>query len=234
VSVISYKSLRDSIHVQCMLSQPILDWREMPSRFFGMVYGALRQKLPINLSELSITPGVLLSEVRAKYNLYGGATSVSLHADRLAFDFPNLTPTDYPIAMDIMACIHDAFPKAFSDLSYDKIEVQSYEHVDVFSSETVSSFLERFKMPGAESFFESTVVQRPTCKFSMEAQDQGWQCGLALERSLLASNALFMAVTVSLRNANALTPFQEKQTQVRSLINSLVAAVGLESSNVGT
>ena len=231
MSVIRYKSLRDSIHVQLLLTQPILDWFGVPARFFGMIHSAFRGKLPINPADFSITHGTLLSEFRAKYSLYGGATSVSLLTDRLAFDFPNLLPSDYSVATDVLATVHDAFPKALADLSYDRIEVQSNEHIDVSDNETVVRFLDKFKTTGLQSYFDAPVVQQPTCKFNVTAQDQSWQCGLALEPSLLSHTALFMVVTVSIRNVNPSSSFLDKQTQVRGLIRSMVASVGLENSN---
>jgi hypothetical protein len=231
VSVRTYKSLRDSVHVQLMFKQPILDWTGISSRFFGMLYNALRGKLPINLSDFSLVTGTLVSDIRAKYSLYGGATSVALLADRLAFDFPNLLPPDYPVAIDVMATIHDALPKAFSEHIYDRIEFQSHKHVDLFNNEAVAEFLEQFETRGLESHFDVPVVQQPSCKFAVAAQDKSWQCSLTIEPSLLVSTALFLAITVSIRTASPLTPFFEKQTQVRELVHSLVGSVGLESAD---
>lgn len=231
MSVTTYTSLRNSVHVQVVFTEPIMNWTDIASRFFAMIYSALRSKLTLNLSDFSFNYGNALSDVRARYNLYGGATSVSLLPDRLAFDFPNLLPTDYSIAADVMATIHDAFPKAFEERLYDRIEVQTYEHVELGSAESVIAILDRFKMPGLESYFDLPIVQQPSCKLNLSAQDMSWQCSLQAERSLLVSSALFLAITVSLRNVTPSMPFLEKQMLIRGLMRALTTSLGLEPAN---
>jgi hypothetical protein len=231
--VIPYQSLRASTHVQVILATPILDWQGISGRFFRMIYDTLKGKLNITPGDFSLSDGRVLNEIRAKYSLFSGPTSISLYADRLAFDFPNLAPMDYPIATDVVASVHDAFPRSFSEMTYNRVDVQSYEHLDLSSEEAVARFLERFKMSGVESFFDFPVVQVPTFRLAVEAQDGSWQCGLLnLERSLFSSEALFVAATVSMRNATPTTSFLEKQAHVTMLIRSLCSAVGLEGLHV--
>src|SRR4029079_11631219 len=81
LSVTTYTSLRNSVHVQVVFTEPIMNWTDIASRFFAMIYSALRSKLTLNLSDFSFNYGNALSDVRARYNLYGGATSVSLLPD---------------------------------------------------------------------------------------------------------------------------------------------------------
>jgi hypothetical protein len=65
----------------------------------------------------------------------------------------------------------------------------------------------------------------------LSAQDMSWQCSLQAERSLLVSSALFLAITVSLRNVTPSMPFLEKQMLIRGLMRALTTSLGLEPAN---
>jgi hypothetical protein len=129
VSTFKYKSLRETLRIEAIFSRPILEWERTSARFYSMIYEALAAKIPVNVGDFSVQPGTILSEVRARYGIYGGATSVTLHANKIVFDFPSLIPSDMPIVREVLSSVHDAFPKAFPELDYKTMEVQSYEHL---------------------------------------------------------------------------------------------------------
>jgi hypothetical protein len=184
VSTFKYKSLQETLRIEAIFSRPILDWERTSARFYSMVYDALATKIPVNVGDFSMQPAMTLGEVRARYSIYGGATSVTLHANKIVFDFPNLIPSDFPIVREVIFSIHDAFPKAFPDLDYKTIEMLSYEHVELLEDGAVELFLERYKVSGVENSFKSPIVSGPAMKFAVISQDQKWQCSFAAERSL--------------------------------------------------
>jgi hypothetical protein len=194
VGSFKYTELRASARIEALFSRPILDWTGVPSRFNLMVYDALANKVPINPAELSVHGNTVLGEVYAKYNIYGGATSVSLYADKLAFDFPNLIPSDRPLVEQVIASIHDGFPITFPELSYRRMKISSFEHLDLSNANAVDAFLNRFRLPHAESL-SSAVVVHPGAKFKAILQDQNWECDFSAERSALSATAVFTALT---------------------------------------
>ena len=52
-----------------------------------------------------------------------GVSLVTMHSERLAFDFPNLVPNDLPVVQQIIQATHDAFPKAFAELDYERADI---------------------------------------------------------------------------------------------------------------
>jgi hypothetical protein len=231
VSTFKYKSLRETLRIEAIFSRPILEWEQTSARFYSMIYDALAAKIPLNVGDFSVQPATILSEVRAKYSIYGGATSVTLHANKIVFDFPNLIPSDFPIVREVVSSIHDVFPKAFPELDYKTMEVQSFEHLELLEDGAVELFLERYKVPGVENAFKSPIVSGPAMKFAVVSQDQKWQCSFAAERSLLSPRALFTALNLSLRDVSPSSPFIEKIEAVLGLERSCFAAVGLERAN---
>src|SRR4029077_20812031 len=116
MAVYKFKPLQSNIRADALFTRPILAWEHVSSRFFVMVRDALGGKTNPSVAEFSVEPANVLAEIRARYRLFGGAASIFIQADRLVFDFPNLVPADYPIVSDVIAAIHDAFPKAFPEL----------------------------------------------------------------------------------------------------------------------
>src|SRR5262245_48286395 len=104
---IKCKSLRANIHCQLPFRRPILDLTNLPSRFFSMTFDCLVGKIAVTASDFSVRAGNGLGDVSWKYNIFGGFTSVTMHPDRLAFDFPNLAPSEYPIARQVIESVHD-------------------------------------------------------------------------------------------------------------------------------
>src|SRR5262245_10280481 len=95
------KELRVNFHCQLLFKRPILDITNIGPRFFSMVYDCLAGKIQVNASEFSARVGNTLGEVEWRYNVYGGITSVSMTPNRLAFDFPNLLPNDFPVVIQV-------------------------------------------------------------------------------------------------------------------------------------
>jgi hypothetical protein len=78
-------------------------------KFFDMIFTAVGGKIPVNAKEFSAVMSANVGEVHARYNVYGGASSLSVFADRLSADFPVLTPADYPLVRVLLKTAHDAF-----------------------------------------------------------------------------------------------------------------------------
>jgi hypothetical protein len=226
-----YRTLRDNVKVVVPFIRPLFDWENVSGRFFSLVYDALLGKIAVNPGDFSLNPANILSDVRAKYSIYGGATSVTLHADRLVFDFPNIIPSDYPTVTNVVTSIHDAFPKAFPAQQFHTLDVQTLEHMDLIDLEGVRLFLERFKVKASEESFASSVVIHPQVKFTALAQDQSWECSFAAERSFLSATALFTAIGVTLRRVDPSTPYADKAQVIRTVTRSCLDVVGLENAN---
>jgi hypothetical protein len=230
VSTFKFRTLRDSARIEAILTYPVFDWYRVPGRFFSMMHEALAGKIVTNPSDFSMNLSSNLSEMEAKYRLFGGAASVTLRSDKLVLDFPNLVKSDYPIITDVAFSLHDALPKAFPELNYSRIDAQSAEHLEILENDGVNRLLERYRVPGLERSFNSPVVAEPGIKFGVTAQDQRWQCSFIAERSVLSAAAVFVLVNVSLRDASAATPFLKFEA-VSELVRSCRSALGLEDTD---
>jgi len=218
------------LHVHLVFVRPLVDWTDTTPRFIEMVFQALENKIRLSPSEFSAVGGGSLGDLRAKYAIYGGGTSVTLQSDKLAFDFPNLIQTDLTTVADIMRSIHDAFPSAFPEVSYNKIDVQSYEHLELENNAAVATFLNRYALPGLADAFGEPTVTYPGVRFTVAAADQRWECVFSVDRSLLSPAAVFAALQLSLREVDNASPYDEKAARVTKFANACYKLVGLEDA----
>ncbi|MBR1235620.1 hypothetical protein [Bradyrhizobium sp. AUGA SZCCT0182] len=224
-----YKVLRESLYVQQYFKGVALEWRELPTRFFKTLYELLGERLNIQTAELSANPSTQLSEVRARYNIYGGPSTVTLFADRLAFEFPNFTASELTLVYEIMGTIHDRFPAAFPELALGRVEVQDMSHLDLGSQESVSEFFEPFEIPALASTFSDLPAQFVCAPIFYANSDDGqWKCKVEVEPSNLTSTAIFGAINATMLKPDPSTSYLEKAAFIQQLTQRCLKALDLE------
>jgi hypothetical protein len=226
------KALRMNFHCHIPFKRPLLDLERAPGRFFSMVYDCLSGKITINTSDFSASAGNTLSEIQWKYRIFGGITSVTMFPDRLAFDFPNLMPSDVPVVGQIIEAVHDVFPKAFSELDYDRADLQYLAHLEPVHGANAEELLSSYEMNSVSTIFgEGQVIQNPAAKFELISKDQRWLCTGSIERSRLQSTAVFVALMISLRKLTPQVPLAEEAALALQLLRSCLAVFGLEEDD---
>jgi hypothetical protein len=227
---LKFKLARENLHVQMLFKRPLFKWQEAAIRFFEFVYDALGVRLNIQPSEFSINPTHSYGDARARFSIYGGNTSITLMPDKLSFDFPGLLSSDLPLVYEIMGVIHDKFPNVFAEVEQGRIEVQDYAHLDLGTVEAAKTVLDRYRIDSIEtSFSPASVLNTPSLKFTVLADDGSWQSELMVDQSLLITSGLFVSCRMVFHK---LAPsFLEKLTAVQDVEARCLAAVGLESEN---
>jgi hypothetical protein len=232
VAKFKYKVSREFVHVQQYFDGIAVEWRELPQRFFRALHDGLGSRLNIQASELSFTIGSQLSEVRVRYNVYGGNSAVTLFADRIAFDFPGITSSDLPLIYEIMGTVHDSFPAAFPELRFGRAEVQDLCHLELGSQDQVKAFFDRFAFqPVSDAFndYPSQIIFGP--KFQVASEDGRFRCNVFVEPSALSSTAVFGSLTSTLAAVDGSKPFLEKAQFIETLTQRCLRGLDLEIDN---
>jgi hypothetical protein len=198
-----------------------------------MTYDVLGTRLNIQPSELSVTPATNFAEARARYSVYGGSSSVSLFADRIAFDFPGLVSSDVSIMHEIMAAIYDSFPRAFPEVSPARIEAQDYAHLDIGTQEAVAAFLNKYRVSAVEATFgnDMPVISTPSVRYSIVAQDGTWKSIVSVETSQLSTTALFCTISTSLLKLPDRPNFITTLSRFQAITLRALASLDLEPEN---
>jgi hypothetical protein len=207
-----------------------LDWPPIPPRHFELIYRALAPKVAISAAEFSANAGFKLSEVFARFNLYGGANSITLYSDRLSFDFSNLLRADFPVVFDLMRSVHDEFPAVFPSCEYEQVEATGMHHFDLLPPGEVNEYLARFGATERLQSFSAVTpefVLEPCARFGVKAADESWKCRFGVDRSLALANGLFVDSQMTLRLGNAV-PFVDKLIFAEKIGNAYFQALELE------
>ncbi|MCK1489706.1 hypothetical protein IVB14_04525 [Bradyrhizobium sp. 180] len=201
---------RGNLNVSLPFARPLLmQPQTIAPTFFQMVYGALTPDFPVAAAELSGGAGNKLSDVFARFNLYGGVNTATLYCDRLSFEFANLISADYPIVYDIMRRIHDALPDAFGQVGYARAEINSFIHFEVEPPGDVHHYLSRFQPTGSLQSFDNVgeLVTEPVGRFHLIGADQTWRCRFGVEKSVSLANGIFVDLGIVLTNPSDAAPF---------------------------
>jgi hypothetical protein len=232
--VIKVRAVWTALNVSLALTRPLFgEWQRIPVLFFEMIHDALSGLIPVKSSEFSVIASAQLSELRARYAVYGGRSTVAIGPDALVFDFPGLTPTDTPVVQQILARVHDAFVQVFPEAKYDTINVQRHQHLEfIEQSVSPSEYLMQFAFPNAPKTLGEAVVLRPAGKCEIVAQDQSWQCSLAVERSLPNARAVFVSIIYSMMKVDPSSSYVAKLERAQNIVKCCHQLLGLEEIDV--
>jgi hypothetical protein len=225
---------RGNLLVRASFTRPILDFEQLAPVFNSMIYSSLQPSFAISANDFSVNRSNRLGEICIKFNLYSGPNSIALFSDRLAFEFVNLVTTDYPVVLDLLHRVHDAFPQHFSLLESERFETQYLSHFLLPPSESVEQYLGRFAMRQRLTGFANLgdFFEDPIARISVVSADQSWQSRLSIERSLAVANGIFLDLSTILNHASWDVPFLDKVTQLRKIALAWFESLELEPTDV--
>jgi hypothetical protein len=225
---------RGNLLVRASFTRPILDFGQLAPVFNSMIYSSLQPAFAISANDFSTNVSNRLSEICIKFNLYSGPNSIALFSDRLAFEFVNLATTDYPIVLDLLHRVHDAFPQYFLSLECERFETQYLSHFLLLPTESVEQYLARFAMKERLTGFANLgdFFEEPTARISVVSADQSWQSRLSIERSLATANGIFLDLSTILSHTSWGVPFLDKLALLRRIAHAWFASLALESADV--
>ena len=223
------RPLRFMQNVQLTFDRPIFDWTGVTQAFFEMIFTRVGATIPVSTNEFSTFASGKLNEMYARYNVYGGPSSVSLFADKLTIDFPNLLPGDTPLVGQLLKIVHDGFAAEFKQVSYSRIEMQSGSHLEVLPPDTVKEVLANYQIKDvADVFREAGAVTEPGIKFAAKSANPPWSYSLIAEQSLINASALYAYASVSLTDAKTVPTFEDKIGLIAHIGGLALKAFGAE------
>jgi hypothetical protein len=225
---------RGNLRVRMPLKRPILDVQSFAPQFNELIYAAVAPAFPVAPADFSVNSGNRLSDIWAKFNLYAGPNSITLFTDRLAFDFVNLLLQDYPLIYGLLRRVHDEFPVHFESCDYERVEAQSFTHLELLPPAEAAQYLKRFEQQDHLGSFSTvgSIVEEPGARISVMATDSSWRSMIAVERSLAIANGVYLEVNTILNNGSKEVSFDEKLKLAEGIGNAWLRTLSLESTDV--
>ena len=226
------KSLRNTILVHFKFRRPIFEWQGVPGQFFDSLYRTLTPRFVVNAADFSTHWGASLNDMQAKYAIFGGASHVTLAADRLMVEFWNIAPGENKLALEIMQLVDKAMSSSLPETEINSISLRSSEHVEVTDGTDISSYLTKFDHPSVKAAFSSLdAIVEPSGRFITKATNQSWDCSCMIERSLMTSNGFFIQMDINLYNLPKPSTFEDRMRQAARISKACSASLDMEITN---
>jgi hypothetical protein len=162
-------------------------------KYFDMIFTSVGARIPVLVNQFSASAPNRISDMYARYNIYGGASSITLFPEKLVFDFPQLLPPDIPLVRDLLRIVHDEFAANFPQAVYERIDMQTSDHIELLPPNTVSGFLAPYQIKSVTQAFEEVdAVVEPAIRFAAKSSTPPWTCTMMAEQSLMNAAALFI------------------------------------------
>jgi hypothetical protein len=227
-----FRPLQLAQNIQLMFVQPILDWDGVMPKYFNMLFTSVGARIPVLVNQFSASVPGKISDIYARYNVYGGTSSITLFPDKLVFDFPQLLPPDLPLVSDLLKIVHDKFAVEFRPVTYGRVDLLLSEHLEILAPNTVTALLARSRIDSVVETFGDDAVIEPAIRFVAKSSKPPWTCAVMAEQSLLNAAALFIGESISLTDARAVPSFDEKFTLVSQIGQKVLNAFKLEHEEV--
>ncbi len=225
------RSSNISVNVSFNYSPTIFEWQNVSSRYFEMIESKLVPILGISdLGNFTVQSGNSVGDIVARYDIFGGKNSVSLRANSLSAEFPNLLPGDSELVINIIRAVYSGFRERFSERKCSVTQVRLFDHVKLIDGKS-QEYLYRYLKP-----FQNTKPNEldlefePTGRIFVKSIVDNWNAICMVEKSELLENSLFLQIILTL-NINEDDNFDTILDSFYRHFNSCVSILDLQYTN---
>ena len=227
--MVKVRTTRVSLIVNIEFAPPLFDWNGVPGRFFAFVHGALAPEIFVSPRDFSVAAANSMDEVAARYNIFGGASTIALSAEKLSMEFLNLSVEEYQLIGKIVQAVETGFPRSFPECQYTAIHSMSHYHAEVLGENTASGYLSRYAIPSVDKVLGAMgAVTTAAARFSAVGNDASWSARASVERSEVLENGLFVNMEARLLRVEASDPFEAKWNRLARIDEACESALDLE------
>ena len=221
-----------SAYVRIAFARPLFHWQDAPRQFFEAMYDTLSPMVAVNVADFSVRVSSSLSEVAARYDLFGGPSAVILTAQNLSLEFPDLVLSDYGLAARIAESVEQRLRSDFPECGRSWMRLTLNEHLNVLGPGRAEDYLSRYAIPSVESAFAQCAgLHQHGAVFSTTDAERQWQAHCSVERSEELDDALFLTRDVVLLRVDEAAPPRTGLELIWEVINTCARALDLEVSH---
>lgn len=225
------RSGSSSIRSAAVFKEPILSWTaEVPSRFFRAMYGSLKELLYIRPSDFVVATGVSLGDCRAALRISGGNSTLSLMANGIIAEFPNIAPDNINLANSVIFQGYEAFRKEFDEIEIDSIESSIGRHFEIVDSGRFQDFIatgEQTTLQERALKFDDVVFEA-ALRFKLIGKDGKWSSKVTVEKSDIGENYIFVFREIIVSNLSEIETTLQQFELIESIDLMVRELVGLE------
>jgi hypothetical protein len=227
------RTSRTEILVSAVFGKPILTWTGLHDRFFESIYSQLGDIIPIRPDDFSIVNAFSLGDVKVTFRMFGGASSITLMADRVDFLFPSISSSDWQLVLQIIERGHKAVQMVSDAISFRQVRFVIQQHIELIEDGKPEDFMTRYVASDVKEIFSHsyTGLYDTGLKFRFVDGAQQWHVDVLVERSQLISNGIFVRCDAWIDDASSVNSFADQHALLEGIYLRTLAAVGLELRN---
>ncbi len=222
------RSDRTSAFINFVFAPPLLNTSGVEERFFEFVHRGLAELLKIDLHDFTALPRPNLGEPFARYRFAGSESAVSLSANSLSVEFPNLVAGELSLILEIVAALDSGFRKEFPDRKFTAIQIVSAEHFAVVDTGGASSYLKRFEIPGAADLKDT--VHTPGVRFSLADRHGTWRARCTVESSEALPDGVYFLLDATIQKVPD-GDFDARLGLYRQVLQTFLGVLELETED---
>ena len=153
----------------------ITDWPTAQQKFASGITQRLRDLTVIQPHDLSMSYTGGLGDASCTCRLYGGAASITLHADMLKLSFTNVVPSVYETVFKVIRLGMEFLASEFSENGVAWLSLNTSQDVRA-SDDEIDAYLKQFEYEGAVAVAEQEhgATYHPSVRVTLKHLERRW------------------------------------------------------------
>ena len=225
---------RADVTYEVFFKKPLLDRPSGVPALIQSVYDALSEAVTISVADIQVNQSLTPAQTSVTYNLFGGAGSIEIRADRWRSTFRNLISIDdinlitrcIQIAASAIEKTSDRLSPARTDLT-----VAGWYKSDV-GREEVAAVLKNYWMPKNEmaaKFLDADEIEY-VLNPKLKNKSEGWEATFYVAVSALDNTELFINYLGNYTHGGRYNSIDQQRTHVRAMLAGMLNKIGFETS----
>lgn len=214
-----------------------IDVATQPGQVLFAIYRSIAPRYPISASDMKVTSGTTVGDIRASISLFNGNGVLLVDAEKFTATFKNpLAPGDRKTVEECIGLAREAITNALPTSAVNNESVAVHGFLSLLEEpKDAASFLA--SLTGGMLFASHNAAESDTktyfgLKIEKENTNEGWQAVFDLSRSYSFPHELFFACRATFNANSAIASLDEKANHLEKLTYEYFESVGLRPSNV--
>lgn len=225
--------IRADVTYEVFFKKPLLDRPVGVPALIQSVYDALSEAIAVSVADIMVNQSPTPAQTSVIYNLFGGAGSIEIRADRWRGVFHSLVSTeDINLITRCLQIVASAIETTSDRLSPARtnLTVAGWYACDV-SRDDVASVLENYWMPKNEmaaKFLDAEEIEY-VLNPKLKNKSEGWEATFYVAVSALEKTELFLNYIGNYIHGGRYNSIDQQRAHVRLMLAGMLNKLGFET-----
>lgn len=224
----AFRLQSSSVRAAAVFKTPILSWSgDVSARFFQALYGALGEMLYVQPNDLVASGGMSLGDCSAALRVFGTNNMLTLRANTLMADFPNISPDRIEFIDSVILQGYQAFRSEFSEIEIASIEANAGRHYEIIDGSSAGDVIQAASNLRLQGHFADVVAQ-PALRFKLVSKQGEWSSRATIEHSEVVENGLFFLRETNINDLSSYETVEQQFQLVERIDQMIIEMAGLK------